>query len=302
MSYQNECIFSDCKTTPVFNFKGQRFGLYCVKHKLDGMINITSRKCIADNCEIRAIFNYIDEPRGLYCTRHKASGMINVYDKKCGSDGCITVPYFNFIGEKSGLYCARHKSDGMINVRSRKCASDGCQIQAHYNYQGSSPAMYCGKHKSDGMINIHSKKCNARDCHAYPSYNFENEKLGLYCGEHKLDGMVNKKTRIMLCKKSNNPQKRQSRIIQCAIMNCTNNAYFTFQKHWKPIFCANHKLHNMIDVRKTYCSARGCKELPDDKCKGQPRPRCRKHAFTCVSNEHYDAEFITPGARKKIKL
>ena len=35
-----------------FSNENKKNSLYCAKHKLDGMINIRSKKCIINNCKI----------------------------------------------------------------------------------------------------------------------------------------------------------------------------------------------------------------------------------------------------------
>ena len=40
------------------------------------------RKCVEHGCKTRPSFNYPGATRGLYCYRHKRNGMINIYN--CG--------------------------------------------------------------------------------------------------------------------------------------------------------------------------------------------------------------------------
>ena len=39
------CIHPGCKVLPIFNVEGQTKRLYCSLHKLEGMINVTTKKC-----------------------------------------------------------------------------------------------------------------------------------------------------------------------------------------------------------------------------------------------------------------
>ena len=39
--------------------------------------------CIHDGCNIGKIYNYEGETKGLYCSKHKLEGMIDVKNKKC---------------------------------------------------------------------------------------------------------------------------------------------------------------------------------------------------------------------------
>lgn len=53
-----KCSFNDCNKKPSFNYAGKNEMLYCLSHKLDGMINITIKKCKTPLCEIKANANY----------------------------------------------------------------------------------------------------------------------------------------------------------------------------------------------------------------------------------------------------
>ena len=55
------------------------------------MIDVKSKKCNEPNCETRPVFNYKGNKDGKYCVAHKKEGMINVKDKKCNSCGLIIV-------------------------------------------------------------------------------------------------------------------------------------------------------------------------------------------------------------------
>ena len=77
------CIYEDCKIRPTYNVEGQTNALYCVKHKLDGMISICHRTCIYVKCKIRPFYNFEEISDGLYCASHKLDGMIDVENKRC---------------------------------------------------------------------------------------------------------------------------------------------------------------------------------------------------------------------------
>ena len=66
-----KCIEGECETRPNYNFKGKKKGLYCVKHKKDGMIDVQNPTCIEGECETRANFNCKGQKKGLYCVKHK---------------------------------------------------------------------------------------------------------------------------------------------------------------------------------------------------------------------------------------
>jgi hypothetical protein len=51
----SKCVHVDdagkrCNTRPYFNTLGEIVGLYCTKHKLDGMIDVRNKRCQFDGC------------------------------------------------------------------------------------------------------------------------------------------------------------------------------------------------------------------------------------------------------------
>jgi len=196
------CIHEGCKIQPVYNYKGETKRLYCLKHKLEGMVNIASQKCIHNGCNIRPVFNKECLTNALYCFKHKLEGMVNVLSNTCIHEGCKIRPAFNKEGETKLLYCSKHKLDRMIDIKSKKCIHKGCKIIPAFNKEGETKSIYCSKHKLEGMINVISKTCIIPDCKVIPVFNKEGETKGLYCLIHKLEGMVNikdKKCKSYLC-------------------------------------------------------------------------------------------------------
>ena len=78
--------------------------------------NKKARICIFENCNKRANFNLEGQKNGIYCSTHKLEGMINVLSKTCVFEGCRKQPVFNLEGTNKGIYCTTHKLEGMINV------------------------------------------------------------------------------------------------------------------------------------------------------------------------------------------
>ena len=94
------CIYPNCKVRPNYNIDGETKGLYCVTHKLDGMVDVKHKTCIYPNCKVRPNYNIDGETKGLYCVTHKLDGMVNVKDKTCKNDWCFTI-----VTEKYEGYC-----------------------------------------------------------------------------------------------------------------------------------------------------------------------------------------------------
>lgn len=118
----------ECSTIAVFNRKGESKGLYCSKHKADGMIDVRNYKCADPTCTVIPVFNKIGETRGLYCADHKTNDMLNVKDSFCKEEGCKTRPIYNLPDTTTGLYCNDHKKEGMINVITKRCIYPDCII------------------------------------------------------------------------------------------------------------------------------------------------------------------------------
>ena len=155
------------------------------------MADVISKKCIHEGCKTRPNYNVEGETKALYCLDHKIDGMVNVKSKTCIHNGCKTTPNYNVEGEKKGLYCLMHQLKGMVNVIGKLCIHEGCKVQSSYNVEGDAKALYCSAHKLKGMVNVKSKTCIREGCKVQPSYNGEGETKTLYCSRHKLKGMVN---------------------------------------------------------------------------------------------------------------
>ena len=245
-----KCCEEDCGKRAIYNFQGEKTALYCASHKIDGMINLKSKKCCQEDCEKLASCNFPGEKTRLYCASHKIDGMINVKSKKCFEEGCEKLPSCNFPGKKTGLYCASHKIDGMIDVKTKKCCEEDCGKHATYNFPGKKTGLYCASHKIDGMIDVKTKKCCEEDCGKSATYNFPGEKTGLYCASHKIDGMIDVKTK------------------KCCQEDCEKLASCNFPGEKTRLYCASHKIDGMIDVKSKKCKSNWCVTLAGKKYDG----------------------------------
>ena len=118
--------------------------------------------CIEDNCTTYPVFNMLGTSKGIFCSKHKKEGMVNVKDKTCIHEGCKIQPNYNIEGQKA-LYCVNHKIDGMIDVKHQTCIHEGCKIRPTYNIEGQK-ALYCVKHKKDGMFDVNHQTCKSNWC------------------------------------------------------------------------------------------------------------------------------------------
>jgi len=149
-------------TKASFNMEGQK-ALYCVSHKLEGMVNVKDRLCIHADCKVRPTFNSDGETIPLYCSEHKLEGMINVKDKSCIHPDCKVIPNYNIEGSLKALYCSEHKLEDMINVKCKYCIYPNCKVIPTYNIEGNKP-LYCLRHKMDYMVDVRHALCKTHLC------------------------------------------------------------------------------------------------------------------------------------------
>ena len=182
------CIVPGCTTYKSFGIQGGKI-THCLSHKTEEMVDLKSRKCLENGCNLQPVFNFKGEKKGIYCGSHKKEGMINLIAKICIAEGCTIQACYNFPGEK-WEYCATHKSEGMICVKGKKCEYNGCTTCPFYGLKGTNKATHCGHHKSDQMIDLVTKKCRHDNCQKRACYSFEGT-FAEYCNEHKSTGMIN---------------------------------------------------------------------------------------------------------------
>ena len=184
------CVYEGCTTLPNYNFKGEKRGLYCKKHKEDGMIDVIHKTCVYECCTTRPTYNFKGKKRGLYCKKHKEDGMINIVDKTCVYEGCTTLPNYNFKGEKRGLYCNLHKEDYMIDVKHKTCIEKGCKTQVLYGPLFKR-RVHCAKHKKNNEFVKNNPKCDIKGCKNKPFYTRNGSNYPLSCEEHKYADDIN---------------------------------------------------------------------------------------------------------------
>ena len=52
------CNFIGCNIRPNYNYKGEKKGIFCNSHKLDGMIDVINKICPYKDCKIRSNYNF----------------------------------------------------------------------------------------------------------------------------------------------------------------------------------------------------------------------------------------------------
>ncbi|CAL8462977.1 g2511 [Coccomyxa elongata] len=162
---------------------------------------LTSRSCMhAAGCSSRSSFNYPEQQGGLFCSKHRLEGMINVRNKPCLHPGCQKQPCFNRPGTTVGLYCGDHRSPDHVNVKQKYCHQAGCEARPSFAAPGAGPGSgrYCSKHKLQGMVDVRNKHCHQEGCNKCPSFNSPGKTVPLFCRAHKKEGMTDVKHRERL--------------------------------------------------------------------------------------------------------
>ena len=180
----NKCIFVDektkekCSTTASCNYLGETIRLYCIKHKITGMVDISNinNLCKTDKvvCPKRATFGKKGESSALFCKTHASPDMVNVLDKRKCEKCNDKRPMYNWAGEVKGRFCNKDKEEGMINIFAKKC--EKCPKNPIFNKPEFKNGIRCIDHKDDDMIDIRHKRCKTSLC-----LTRANKKFDMHC-------------------------------------------------------------------------------------------------------------------------
>src|SRR3989338_6074419 len=139
--------FANQQNIVIDNTMSIRSVKYTIMHNLRIKPN---RFCQSQNCMKRSSFGYANK-LAMFCVSHKLEGMIDVKSKRCQFPGCITQPTYGEIGSKLAIFCVSHKLESMIDVKHKRCQFPGCITQPNYGLYHS-PSITCAKHKLDCYI------------------------------------------------------------------------------------------------------------------------------------------------------
>jgi len=191
------CKHPECKKSPVFNMKGERFGKFCATHKEPNMVRVVggpSFQCAEEDCDAqKALFYFPHDTQRKFCNVHKQEGMIHGKQRLCQHTSCNKFPSFDFKGSKGkGLFCSDHKLDGMVSLAGKKtCSKPTCTKKAAFNFEGQKEGeLFCSEHKLLGMVNVTGPKCGNEGCWRLALYNFEGETSKKFCILHRSENMV----------------------------------------------------------------------------------------------------------------
>jgi len=151
------CRDPRCTKRPCFSFRGGK-AEYCVRHKLEGMVDVSHQTCKDKTCFRRPCFGR-SGGKAEYCVEHKLEDMVDVAHKKCREIGCKTLPYFGFLDNGEAVYCVHHKLVGMVDVLNIKCRHPGCNVRPYFGNQADGKAVCCYNHKDGSMVDVMSPRC-----------------------------------------------------------------------------------------------------------------------------------------------
>jgi hypothetical protein len=256
------CAFPECRKRRLYNICGKT-AMYCKDHKSDIMVNRGITLCLEPGCESRPIFNYSNSKKGVYCFSHKKDLMIDVINKDCTVSGCIRKATYSLKGQVAQV-CYDHKTDGMIRKTTRFCKHVGCSVSASFNFPGIKKGEFCNEHKLSGMINVIIPRCRYEGCEKYPTYNTIDKKTGIYCLTHKKDGMIPVSS------------------LMCEHEGCRKRPTYGFTRC---THCVIHKIDGMIPTTNDLCIIEGCRIRASYNNMNTPKALyCNKHKSDTMVN------------------
>lgn len=108
------CKNQECLKRASFNYKNEKYSIFCASHKKPNMINLRTKKCLFLNCDKESTYNYIGTKTRLYCILHKKEEMVNIKKHKNNNISTIlcNLKYFN----SNNFNCKNHKITDILNI------------------------------------------------------------------------------------------------------------------------------------------------------------------------------------------
>jgi hypothetical protein len=148
------CEYDNCYSRPSYGFvnKNKKF---CVKHKLENMIDLTHEMCKYEKCDLRANYGFKNS-KAEYCVKHKEEKMLDITHSLCVINECINRPYYGKPGSKM-THCGTHKEPGMIKSSNARCLETNCKNYAIFGLDKK--LLHCELHKKENEVNLIEQKC-----------------------------------------------------------------------------------------------------------------------------------------------
>lgn len=231
---QQKCDAEGCEASPGF-YLPYTDCVRCAEHRVSGMIRIGSFQCLFGGCNEEAIYNLPGSTPGLLCFLHRLPEMTRADggDEYCIVEGCDDEPYFNHPG-LGATRCVVHATKGMINVR----ANGSNAYMVDFLYRSDEPTGP-NRHLPEFMTCRELYGCAQR-----LRFSEDGLKPATHCARHR--------TIRMLC---------VYRPV-CIIDGCGRPSRYNYIGRTRGIRCWSHKHPDHIDITKSRCTTRGCKNRP----------------------------------------
>lgn len=154
------CTYDNCLKISSFGYNtNKKEYLRCSNHKLDDMICFY-QKCLNNECIERARYNYINEKGSKYCIKHKLENMVDKNKSICIIDNCTNYASFKDIKTNKNLYCTEHSKnkENILNSKNKICKYENCKLLANFGTIDD-PRQYCSNHKLENMYDYIGKRC-----------------------------------------------------------------------------------------------------------------------------------------------
>lgn len=271
--YGYNCLQDGC---PYYAINlGDERPLYCDAHypkpetKVKRMFkHYKHRICIEKDCQKRASFNNEIGMKPIFCQSHKQSDMINVASNKCKECKQNTAKFAYKKDYPKATLCRACKEkkqdkDDIVDCYETLCDPPNCWTQASFgSNRFDKDTWRCKEHKTNDMINVKNIHivCTFGECGKQANFSFEGQKANR-CKDHKDPGMKDKYHD--LCQFEG---------------GCDVRASYNYEGNWnKGLYCARHKLANMVDVVSSRCKE--CNRQPCFNFQGEKLPiYCQTHA------------------------
>lgn len=256
------CEEDGCETRANFNNPGEKTGLYCKRHKKQGMVDVKNLKCEISGCSKRPNYNKNNEKKPIRCFDHKMDDMVDVVHPHCKEKDCYVRPSFGMLSKKAE-YCLIHKKEGMVNVVDPTCEELSCRKRPNFNIEGESLGRYCTEHKKEGMVDVTHRRCDNPGCDLQPGHT-EPISGKKYCSNHKTIDCITK-------------------IRKCESPGCETIPTFAPQGEKSALRCAPHRKDDDVDIKHKFCKTPRCGIRAIDKYKGYCM-RCHVHIHPDLPN------------------
>lgn len=224
---------ANCKLTAKYNYIGNKYPIYCRKHKKKNMINLIDGKCnhgLFTKCNQYAFLADANKKSAkIYCLYHGKITMINIMKMNCKY--CDKRAFFNYPNLSIPKFCNDHKQFNMIVSIKRICRKKLCKNYASFNKKGKIMPKYCNIHAKNRMINV-KYICRVKKCLNLAQYSYLGGYYPLFCYDHR----------------KNSKYKTIKAFNICNNKNCNLISSYGYRNDNIKLYCLHHKTKSMVNI------------------------------------------------------